>query len=256
MSLKKIFPLAALVIVLSVGFGYIKPAVDSIFDKFAEKEEKKQELASARKTRENFELLTNDRDRVLDTEAGQALVAFLQSDSGQERTVDVTNQLSVRTGVVVDSLFFKESNRARQSIPVNTDLLGEGTAASAPSAPSLSSAVFSVEVRGTYEGIRDFLSGFSASAPFHEIRAFSIERPETRTGEDGVATDSGDLLLGTLEAEIYYLPEKPYPNAYLLPVFSAGSFDDAPLESLLRSRENVLPLPSASGQGRQNPFVL
>ena len=264
MSLKKLFPLIALVIVLIVGFGYIKPSVDSIFAKLAEKRQLTEELATVRQTRDNFERLVDEREQMLADASGQAAWEFLPVTHRQERVVEIVNRLSQSSGVIVDAVAFDSAKRSQIVLPDEDALLLDGdptqSVARAPSAPNLSAFTLSAEFRGTYEGLRNFVGGLSTAGRYHDIQSFSLaqkeeELPAAEEGTEAIPAGS-DLLSGSLEVEYSFLPEKAYPNAHLLPIFETGSFDTSSLSAVSESEAPLPAMPAPGEQGRPNPFVL
>lgn len=254
MSIKKLLPLIFLIVVPFVGFGFVKPLVDSVMVKREERAIGVSELDTMRRTRENFDRLVAERTELLGSERGESLSEYLPAELEQERLLDMTNYVALQSGVVLqDAVFDKRQRSAVTTREVAT--VKKGTILAPPPVPEPDSFSVTVDFIGSYESARDFLVRLTDSGRYGTIRKFSIEQEPERSDETGTVVPS-ELLSGSVTFEIFYLPERTYPQAYLLPVFSSGSFDSATVDRLIeKSGERIPPMLSGDGAGRANPFV-
>lgn len=253
MSIKKLLPLIFLVIVPFVGFGFVKPLVDSVMVKWEEREVKMTELDAMRRTRENFDRLVNERNELFGSERGESLLEYLPTALEQERLLDMTNYVALQSGVVLQNAVFDKRKGSTTAVREVANVK-KGTVLPPPT-PQPDSFSVTVDFIGSYESARDFLIRLTDSGRYGIIRKFSIEREPKRSDETGTVVVS-ELLSGAMTFEIFYLPERTYPTAYLLPIFSSGSFDSRTLDALIeKSGGRIPPIPSGNGAGRANPFV-
>lgn len=252
MSIKKLLPLIFLVVVAFVGFGFVKPLIDTILLKSEEKGRKTAEFDSIRDTRENFEKLSLERSALASGDDGAVLSEYLPVDLEQARVADMVNYVSVGSGVVLENISFDKSAKDRS--PKVVAAVAKDEIMVAPRRPEPASFTVTVDFLGSYGNVRDFISEIAASGRYDVIRKFSVAKDAPRVDETG-ATVSSDLLSGEVTFEIFYLSERSYPHAHLLPVFSAGTFDVGPLERLLELEKRVPPMSVPDRTGRDNPFV-
>ena len=252
MPIKKIYPFLFLIIVLFVGFGFLKPTVDSIIEKRSQQATLQNDLVTAKMTRENIDKISNSLDSVLASESGKAAIAFLPSNSNQDRIVDIMNVCSFQSGVSVSDVVFQANSK--QPVTQVTDPSLTGGVVSAPEAPSPEAVTMTMGIRGSYESIKAFLEKLATSGRFHTIVALSIKHELGKPDASGVAAPTGTLL-ATLKSDFYNLPERSYPGANLLPVFGQGSFDTTSIDALLKTESKIDVLPDAPTSGRGNPFA-
>ncbi len=252
MSLKKIFPLLALGLIAIVGFAYVKPVVDSVLKKIAERDEKQRELQDIERVRDNFDILASERRKFMEQESGRMLSGYLPTDPEQERITDIVSRLSMSSGVILNSVMLESSNVSKTpSVIPSASVIPEGAETPTPPvAPRREYVSAEMDFWGGYESMRNLFSALSSSGRSNKVVSFSIRKEETQG--DGV----GDMLSVTAKTEFFFIPEKSYPNAYFLPVFENGSFDTDPIDRLLASDGLPSPLPERSGSGRANPFAI
>lgn len=253
MPIKKIFPFLFLIVLAFIGFGFLKPTVESILVKRSEEADVREELSAAMRMQENVGKLSDSLDAILGSGVGVATLAYLPKDSEQERIVDIMNYYSFQSGITLDEVSF-ESVSKRRSARADTTTGDKKTAQSAPRLPETDSVVMTLGIRGSYEGIRAFLGKMSVSGRYNSVKSLSITKADDPVGPDGVAVPSG-MLVATVKAEFYYLPEATYPGAHLLPVFEKGSFDTSSIEASLGKEESVPTLDGSAASGRPNPFA-
>ncbi|MEI6650873.1 MAG: hypothetical protein WCL23_05605 [Candidatus Moraniibacteriota bacterium] len=252
MPIKKIFPFLFLVIVLFVGFGFLKPTVDSIIGKLSQQTTLQNDLATAKTTRENIDKISNSLDSVLASESGKAALAFLPSNSNQDRIVDIMNVCSFQSGISVSDFSFQPNSKQPVSQVINS--ASDGKPVTAPVLPAPESVTMTIGVRGSYESIKSFLEKLAVSGRFHVVNAVSIKQ-ESSKGDSNVAAAPTGALMATVKADFFNQPERSYPGANLLPVFGQGTFDTAAIDTLLKSESKIDVLPDAPTSGRGNPFA-
>lgn len=257
MPIKKIFPFLFVVILLFAGFGYVKPTVESIIAKRAKGEALNEDLSAAKRTRQNIDQVSSSLDTALASDAGKAALAYLPQDSDQERIVDIMNYFSFQSGVSVDEITIDHPAKSPMMMGTNAapgEVAGVAVAPVAPATPSPESVVMTMGIRGSYESIKTFLEKLSVSGRFHIVGALSIDTDKGRVNADGTPAESG-LLVASVKAEFFNLPKRNYPGSHLLPVFTQGAFDTAPIDQLLDSEESVPALQDPTVSGRSNPFA-
>lgn len=257
MPIKKIFPLLFIIIIVFVGFGYVKPTVEAIITKRARGEALREDLSAAKRTKQNIDQISGSLDTILASDAGKAALAYLPQRSEQERIVDIMNYFSFQSGVSVDEITFEHS--AKQPLLSGTDTpidqpIGLALAPSAPATPIPKSVIMTMGIRGSYESVKAFLEKLAASGRFHVVDDLSIKKEKGQTNPDGSVVGS-DLLITSVRAEFFNLPLQSYPGSHLLPIFTQGAFDTAPIDQLLDSEESVPTLQDPAVSGRSNPFA-
>ncbi|NTW13956.1 MAG: hypothetical protein HGA31_02920 [Candidatus Moranbacteria bacterium] len=257
MPIKKIFPFLFIIILIFAGFGYVKPTVEAIIAKRANGEVLREDLSAAKRTRQNIDQISGSLDTVLASDAGKAAFAYLPQKSDQERIVDIMNYFSFQSGVSVDEITFEHSTKQPMLMGTDTpvdQVAGVAIAPSAPATPVPESVIMTMGIRGSYESVKSFVEKLSTSGRFHVVENLSIKKEDGQVNPDGTAVKS-DLLLASVKAEFFNLSVRSYPGAHLLPVFTQGVFDTAPIDQLLDSEESVPALQDPAASGRSNPFA-
>lgn len=184
--------------------------------------------------------------------------SFIPNDHDQERVIDIFNYLASQSGVFVSIMGMKNvvikpdtksvASVADPAAGADPNVVAGETVAAALK-PKVKAYAAEVEVKGSYEGIKDFFNRLAHMNRFHKISNFSISVPE----EDSADAAAG-VLKGTFESQFDYFPPMTLDTALNAPIFSKGVFDTAQLTSLLAwIQYPVSPLKDLN-PGRANPF--
>lgn len=246
MSLKIILLPFSIILTLILGIGYIKPDIGTYQEKQAILQTKKAQVASLDTLVAHVESLettlaaSGESEKLVDT--------FVPKTMDQERVIDTFNYLASQSGVFVNIMAMSEGKRRS----VSTEITVADPAAAALSAkPQVETFAASVEVRGSYEGIKDFFNRLAHTNRFHVIKNFSLA--VAKEGE-GAAEEGDGILTGVFESEFDYFPALTIESALHASVFGRGSFDDAALSEIVAwTQYSVSPLQEPVS-GRPNPF--
>jgi hypothetical protein len=255
MSIKRLsFPIF-MVVAIFLGVFLVKPAVTSVLEKRQTVAEKDAELAAVEATKQNVEALALSRETLLNTDEGKMVYGYLPVSVDQDRIVDIFNHYAMQSGAVVDDVTF-ETKDVNKSPYFAAELPKSNNAFSAPTAPESDSFTLHANIQGSYESIKAFMKEVSHPARSYKLVSFSIGKKDAGTDADGKQLPDSGILSGSFAAEFYYLPEGKYPQGYLLPVFSSGTFDTSVVKDLIAKENKVPALSDPGNAGRRNPFAL
>ncbi len=260
MSIKRIlFPLFIFVIAFLV-VNYIRPSILAVLDQRSVKEVKLAELAAVEKTAANIGALSGARTTLLNSKEGEILVSYLPTKPDHDRIVDILNFLALQSGAVISGVTFEDDKNALALVPPQEIVGADGLVIqSAPQAPVPSVISVSVNADGTYDGLKSFMEKVSSVDRLRKIVSVSLSKKnqDFAPGADGQIPPDDGTLSAELGIEFLYLPEASYPNAHLLPIFSAGSFDVDTVQRMMESDESVPALPEPIlSERRTDPFKL
>lgn len=251
MSLKLILFPGILIISLTIIFGYIRPDIITILEKRATEAAKRSDLAKVESIETNVQTLSQSIRARQETE--HLVQRYLPLAVDQERAVDMVNFLAQQSGVVVTSLYIKDSTPPPSvNVQPITTLAGEGEVVTMPDAapePPKSYAV-QVTVLGVYENIRSFFERLHRTDRLHQTELMAIKRPIDRPQQNLPES----FLEGVLTLDLKYYPEKRSGNALNQPLFAESSLDFGAANTLadfINSPVGDLVQPAV---GRVNPF--
>lgn len=249
----KIFvvPFSILVSLILV-IGYIKPDITILQERQVLLDTKKSQAESMTTLLSNIDTLTATLDAQSD--ASGLVNAYVPQAMDQERTIDMFNYLASQSGVFVSGMNMSEVvlKGAADEGAVIPDAPLTGT--TAPVAvvslrPKVRAYLAEVEVKGSYEGIRDFLHRVSHMNRYHKILSFSVE---AATDESADAT--AGVLTGKLQSQFDYFPLQQLESALNVPVFSKDVLNTEELSSLISWVSYSVPPLMRPVTGRSNPF--
>lgn len=256
MSLKILVVPFSIIMSLIVVIGYVKPDIDVL-------QEKKITLESKTNQSQNMTTLLSNISALsasLDTQSqSESLVnSFIPKDIDQERAMDTFNYLASQSGVFVSIMGMKnvvikpETKSQAGSDPAlaaSDPNVAAAEAIASSLKPKVKAYSAEVEVKGNYDGIKDFFNRLAHMNRFHKVLNFTISVPE----EDSADSAAG-VLKGTFETQFDYFPALKLDTALNAPVFSKGTFDAAQIGNLFAwIQYPVSPLKEPT-TGRPNPF--
>lgn len=242
---------------LIVVIGYVKPDIDVLQQKKVLLETKTGQSQNMTTLLSNISNL--ESSLATQTESVALVSSFIPNDPDQERVIDIFNYLASQSGVFVSIMGMKTvviKNDTKPVVAVADPALASsdpsvvaGETMAAALKPKVKAYAAEVEVKGNYEGIKDFFNRLAHMNRFHTISNFTISVPE----EDSADAAAG-VLKGTFESQFDYFPPVTLETALNAPIFSKGVFDTAQLTSLLAwIQYPVSPLKDLN-PGRANPF--
>ena len=249
MGLKLLVIPGAILIVLVVIIGFVKPDLTVLEEKKNSYEAKLDQSRNMDSLLKNIDSLTaslNNRD-----EDERFVQNYLPKKMDQGRVIDMFNFLASQSGVAVSIMNLSEVDMNRASV---TEVYVD-PAALVPVAPAVSPESFSVivTVGGQYENIKDFFQRVAHMNRFHKTRNFSIAASE-KNQSGGDKEDTTGTLIGKFEADFDYFDVVTGGNALSLPVFSRERFDPGPLDRVTDWITDTVPSLEKPETGRANPF--
>lgn len=229
---------------LIVVIGFVKPDITVLQDKRVVLDTKTSQSQGMTTLLTNIASLTSSLD---DQPESEKLVSrYLAQELDQERIVDMFNYLAAQSGVFVSSMSMKETVvKSPKEEQISPDT---GLPIATSTKPKVKAYVTMVEVKGGYEGIKDFMSRVSHMNRYHKILDFSIES----AGGDTEA--EAGVLIGRLQTQFDYFPLQKLDSALNVPIFLRGEFDSTQLTSLLNWVNHTVPPLMSPDAGKANPF--
>jgi hypothetical protein len=252
MGLKKyLFPLFLTIFVFLL-LQYVYPAVLSVQEKGIEKQIKQSELERTEIMAKSVKTLSSS---LAANENAKKVYPYLPFASDHEVVMGKLFTVAVQDGVTLSELSYSEGNitdaATVQSPEASSELLNAGTGSVLAPPPIASPGMFEVSVnfRGSYESVRSFLGDASRIDRFNDVQEFSLNSEKT-----GVAPESIEDISGSLKLAFSYLPEKTYPDVYLLPIFGKGTLDVKSIDGFVGALSNIPSIGESSTSRRSNPF--
>ncbi len=244
----------AIIMLLIVTIGYIKPDIATLEEKQVMLETKTEQSQNVTTLLSNISSLESSLDGQPATE--NAVRDFIPQGIDQERVIDMFNYLASQAGLYVSVMDIREVQMKNdtESVSVDPALDAAGTIAAAsavtsPLKPKLQAYSAAVTVKGSYESVRDFFNQLAHMNRFHKISNFTLEVGEADSDDSKTGT-----LTGVFLAQFDYFPRQKIDSALNVPIFSRDSFDKEKLSALLKwITYPVSPL-KAEQSGRPNPF--
>ncbi len=257
MSLKNLsFPIFV-IITIFVGVFWIKPSIESIFQKRDSLAFKIRDFDAVLRTQQNLNSLLASRESIADTDAGKSILGYLPISISQDRVVDIFNYYAIQSGATINKIVFDAGTKPSASsdalLPDTVNpLSGESEA---PIAPILDTFTLHADIQGSYDNIRSFLKAVSHSGRSQEIGTFSIAKNKSISVDStGQPVPDNGILSGNIAVTFNYLPLRHYAKGYLLPVFSGGAFDLSAVNAVLAKEGAIPALVEPGSAGRTNPF--
>lgn len=248
MRLKILVMPFSILLSLVLVIGFVRPDITVLQDKRVVLDTKTSQSQGMTALLSNIETLTSALEDQPESE--NLLKKYVPQALDQERVVDMFNYLASQSGVFVSSMDMKEAVVKSSKEEQNMAAAAEGVTPPAPSLkPKVKTYIATVEVKGGYEGVRDFLNRVSHMDRYHKVLNFSIEAP---VGDSEVATPG--VLTGRVQSQFDYFASQNLDSAMSAPVFFKGEFDTNQLMSLLKWISYSVPPLMQPEAGRPNPF--
>lgn len=244
---------------LVVVIGYVKPDITVLQDTQVLLDTKTSQSESMTTLLGNIDALSTSLEQ---QPASQKLVdTYVPKMMDQERIIDMFNYLASQSGVSVSVMNMTEillkQDIGEMSAPSASVPLVVGSENVMPVAPVVVSSfkpqvatyAAEVEVKGSYDGIKDFYNRISHMNRFHKVLYFSLEAATS----DSPEAESG-ILTGHFQSRFDYFPLQPVESALGIPVFLQQSFDNAELSALSSWVNYTVPPLMIPDTGRPNPF--
>lgn len=228
---------------LIVVIGFVKPDITVLQDKQVVLDTKTSQSQGMTTLLTNIDSLTSSLD---DQPESEKLVnRYVAQELDQERVVDMLNYLAAQSGVFVSNMTMRETV---VKSPKEEQLSPEGLPIVTSAKPKVKAYVTTVEVKGNYAGIKDFMNRVAHMNRYHKILDFSIQ---SATGD----TDAeAGVLIGRLQTQFDYFPLQKLDSALNVPIFLRGVFDNTQLTSLLSWVNHTVPPLMSPDAGKANPF--
>lgn len=244
----------SILVSLILAIGYIKPDITTL--------QERQVLLETKTTQaENMSTLLSNIDTLTtalvgpQSDASELVSAYVPQAMDQERTIDMFNYLASQSGVFVSGMNMSElalKSAAEEGAIIPDASTGTTVPVVAVSLrPKVQAYVAEVEVKGSYDSIRDFLQRVSHMNRYHKIISFSVE---AATDESAEAT--AGILTGKLQSQFDYFPLQQLETALNVPVFSKSELNTEEISALISWVSYSVPPLMKPMVGRPNPFQL
>jgi hypothetical protein len=255
MHLKVLLVPSLVVLTLVLAIGFIKPSVADMQMKQAELELTSARLADVETASNNVNALNASLDSR--KEAETFVKQYLPESMDQDRPMDAFNFLASQSGVVLTNMEFKDVNRiAAMPVDDGTVDLAAAAEAAAFADPTPETYIVSAEIRGSYEGIKTFLTRASRMNRLHDISSFGITIDEAHAQDQSGTTvvDPAMNLVGSFVASFPYFAGRPAAAIVSAPLFQQAQFDFGPATAALEKSSESIPPLDRPQSGRPNPF--
>lgn len=246
MSLKILIVPFAIIMMLVLTIGFIKPDIGVMEEKKLTLSTKQDQSANMTTLLGNIATLARDLDNRQESE--KFVNTYLPKSLDQERVIDMLNYLAGQSGVSMAGVIFKDVSV--KSFEAETLVAADGSELPSSHAPKIKTFSTEVSVNGNYENIKDFFNRVAHMNRSHKTESFAIKAVKETTGKGEPTT----TLQGMLVANFDYFPVQKVGSALLMPIFSRGELDITQLTKTLSWVTATVPPLASSATGRPNPF--
>lgn len=250
MKLKLLIAPFSFVVAIIIFISFVWPEIGLMSANQANIKTDQDLLNDVQTKKQNIEKLKND----LSQESDKSVIInnFLPPDRKDEKIIDGLNFLAKDSSVDLLAMTLEKS--ATQTAPEPATITA-GVVVSAVVSRDINYLTAKIQVTGSYENIKMFLSQIYKMEMFNKISDLTISRVQSQAAP-GVKTPSGSgqtLALNT-SLDFGYLGSASTGNSMAAPILLQNSFDlkyfDA-LESLINRK---IPALDEGAKGKSNPF--